>query len=848
MKKTIRLKAVISLFLSALFLLSACTGSAAPDTSAAVTADSATKAEESVTETEEETTGAPLPPPYDDTHAYIFADNGKKTKWITSGAAVSREFNVLKMIPTNHDPMIYCSFSEDERFDSQEYPYVAYRYNITSSINQGVFFVGSENHREFSDSGLTWIDVKNNGKWTDTITDMRKNAFWEGTITAFRIDPINAGWHDKKAVILLDRVGFFKTEEDARAFLDDAKEPDYSEALSVTEGFVKAVIPGGTLSAGYNTDDYMMKLNTAAEIKNGISPLVAVNKDGKQTVVPVSYVNSVGFVSYLSDTAGEYTLIYPEKTVETDADFVAVRGIMSEDEINKTSFSALEISGLLARTVVNHDKLHLVAPNLGRPAGAEDVAGLITQYLNALNIVPYTDPDLAINGRNDINLAVCSGIVPNPSVSAVTGTEMASILTRLVKAVLGQAVLPSNIKDGGGIVIGAWSNFNFDVTDETIKTFADAGLSLLIDLGSIERREVLDTVLNSARKYGVKVLRYNYSPDKFKSSNPDPIPSLCYEYYDFDSYYGNMIFDEPGTDRFEMMADIADHYNKTLPGKFCYYNLLPLYANAAQLKYGASAAKIDYYDPDPDLYEKYVTAYAEKVPGDYICVDIYPYRSTGKSKKNYTEYLRNMDIFSGVCREYGRDFWLFIQSTDYDGGKWAPDYSDIRWQLYIGVSFGVKTFLHYLYNYNNHHALVDEGKTTEIYDAAKKADLEILAFSDDYAKYKNIGAFNMNCDKTKYKYAQFDNQYKDFTAIRDIESSDPLLFGCFEEKDGGGHAFTIVNMNDLNKPKSAEVSFKADGGSLTAWIRGEKTKLTPENGVYKVTLEPAEGVFIMTDR
>ncbi len=853
MKKLVKTAALV---LSALFLLSSCeqaavtTGTDADTTSGDMTAEQtadvttgAVTGTDTETEPEEETTEAPLPPPYDDAHAYIFADNNKETKWVTYGVSASREFNVLKLIPTNHDPMIYCSFTENERFDSQEYPYVAYRYNVKSSVNQGVFFVCSENHTSFSDSGLTWVDVKNNGEWTNNITDMRDNAFWEGTITAFRIDPINSGWHDKKAVILLDRVGFFKTKEDAQVFLDDAKEPDYSESLTITEGFAKAIIPGGTLSAGYDTGDYLLKQETAAEIKNGIAPLVAYETDGKQVILPASYVNSVGFVSYLAPDAGKYSLVYPEKEVKTDGDFVLVRGLMSEAEL-KADKVAKETA---ARVLYSVSPAEIPADtDKSGDADAKFASNIIGQLIGKYKIAVCTDKTLAAKGLSkEEKTAVCSGVTDDIDKKSYTGEEFASLAVRLIKALLGQPVFSSNVSDGDGITIGAWSNFNFDVTEETIKTFSDAGLSLLIDLGSIEQRDVLATVLNSADKYGVKVLRHNYYPDKFNKSKPTEIPAESFEYYDYKSYYGNIIFDEPGTDSFDMMADITDYYNEKLPGKLCYYNLLPMYANAAQLKYGANAAKIDYYDPDPDLYEKYVSAYAEKIPGGYICVDIYPYRSNGSGKKNYSEYLRNMAIFADVCRRYDRDFWLFIQSTDYDGGKWAPDYYDLIWQMNIGVSFGVKTFLHYLYNYNNHHALVDEGKTTEIYDAAKKADLEILAFSDEYAKYKNVGAFNMNCSKARYAYAQFDNQYDGFTVLKDIDSGDPLLFGCFEEKDGDGYAFTVVNMYDLSKKNNANVSFKVDGDrTLTAWIHGEKVELKPENGVYTLSLEPAEGVFI----
>ena len=803
-------------------------------------------------ETEPETeamTEAPYIPPYDDAHAYIFADNNKNTKWTAQGAEVSREFNLLKLVPTNHDPMIYCSFTEDERFDSQEYPFVAYRYSVKSSYNQGVFFVCSEKHPNFSDDGLTWLNLNNRGAWTNVITDMRKNAFWEGEITAFRIDPINGGTLDKKAVIYLDRVGFFKTEEDAKVFLEDAKGPDYSESVTFTKGFAKAVVKGGTLSDGYDSADYLMVRNEAAQIKDGVTPIVVRKADGKETAVPISYVNSVGFVSYVAAKAGEYSLSYSDKRIETDADFVTVRGIMTESAVNEKT-----VNKDLVRTVLYGVFEETLPPtettDHSDPADAKFAAGLIGALIKKFKMSVYEDKSLSVKGLSaDQNTAVCSGIITDINAAALSGEEFASIVTRLIKAVLGQPVLKSNITEKDGITIGAWSHFSFAVSEETVKTFADAGLSLMINLGDIEQEDTLRTVLNAGRKYGVKILRYNYSPSKFNASNPDPIPASCYEYYDYDSYLGNMIYDEPGSDDYGKMAAITEFYNSSLPGKLCYYNLLPMYANAAQLKYGAGAAKIDYYDSDPDLYKKYVEAYAEKIKGDYICDDIYPYRSSGKTKKLYNEYLKNMDIFATACRKYDRDFWLFIQSTDYDGGKWIPNYSDLRWQMYVGLSFGVKTYLHFVYTWYNSYGLVVNGQPTEIYDAAKKADLEILALSDDYSKYKNVGAFNKNCDTSKFAYAQFDNQYSGFSVIKEIKSDDPLLFGCFEEKDGDGYAFTAVNMNNVNKDTKASFSFTLDGEyKVTVWKNGEKTTLNKQNGEYSLTLDIAEGVFVMLER
>ena len=853
MSYKIKITAVLFLLAAALVLPS-CTGGDVVTTTTETDTEKVTETEtEIVTETETETeTEAETEPevvlPYDNTHAYIFAESDKKSSWITQGADISREFNVLKMVPTNHDPMIYCSFDESERFDSEEYPYLAYRYSAKSIFTQGVFFVGSENHPNFSDDGLTWLDLNNKGEWTNTVTDMRKNNFWEGTITAFRIDPINGGEQDKTAVIYLDRVGFFKTKEDAAAFLNAATEPDYSQAVAFSKDFAKATVPGGVLSNGYNSADYLMKAESAAEIKNGVTPIVAVKVNGKTAPVPISYVNSVGFITYLAEQAGEYTLYYPELSGDDDETFVKVRGLMDESALKAASLSQKQGAEIMSKALVLSDKTGFISKYKDGDLSFETAAEMTGEFLSALGVKPATDPGRKVSGKSDnVNLALCSGIVNDINAKTVSGKEFAGILARMIKVILGQPILPSNIKESSGITIGAWASFPSKVTDNTIKTFAECGIDLLVDLGDIESQETLGLALNSARKYGVKVLRYNYSPSKFKASNPDKIPSSNYEYYDYDSYLGNMIYDEPGTDKYKSMAELTAYYNKELPGKLCYYNLLPMYANAAQLKYGAGAAQIAYYDEDPDLYKKYVESYAETVPGDYMCVDIYPYRSSGKNKSTYTGYLKNMDIFASACRKYGRDFWLYIQSTDYDGGKWTPDYADLRWQTYIGMSFGVKTFIHFVYDWGGYeNTFIKDGKPTDIYYAAQKINNEIKALSDDYAKYENVGAFNLNCEKTKFDYAKFDNQYKDFNILTDITSSDPLLFGCFEEKDGDGYAFTVVNMNNVNtKPTAAHLSFRLDGyDNVYIWQGGVKTKLTPHGGEYSVVLASSEGVFI----
>ena len=796
-------------------------------------------------------------------HSYVFANPEDAAVWAGSQAEITYEFGTMKLTPTGHDPILSRTFTEEEQFSADEYSYVAYRYKADCTLDKGVFFVTSTNHPEFHDNGLTFFDVNTGNTWTNVIQPMSQNAFWEDTITAFRIDPINGGTLDEGAVIWIDRIGFFRTYKEAQAFLQSAVDPaENPSSVTIRKGMTKVFAPKGRLQPDYAAADYLPADPAAVSSENNVA---AVTIDGVQRVVPISYVNTVGFLSYMAEVPGEYMGIVladphtrqdiPDTVSEEDYHFVVtVRGILSHEDCAAETVTRGQFADALQNTLLVPMNHILFAPqNADDPLTRADAAEMVGTYLDLLGASPYADPDYYPTDctlTDAGNLACGSGVVTvtdgklSPD-ATLNGGELASLMRRLVLAVLDQPVLPSRIDTDEKIRIAGWSNFSWGVDEETIKTFADAGLNLMISTGDIERDGFLQTALNASAKYGVEILRYNYSPWNFDPAAPAALPASCFEYFDAPAYLGNFIFDEPGTDHYPMMAALTEFYNKTMPGKLCYYNLLPLYANAAQLKFGANAAAIEYYDADPNLYQKYVEAYAEQIPGDYMCVDIYPNRVSGGKKSTYKEYLKNMDIFAEACRKYDRDFWLYVQTTGLDGTR-VPDYADMRWQMYIGLSFGVKTFLHFTYGtYQNNwtDSMVTNGEPTSVYYAAQKANLEIMALSDDYVRYKNLGAYTHKASRCEY--ARFDNQYKDFTVLTGIESEDPLLIGCFEAEDGDGYAFTVVNLYDLYREKDASLQFTLDGDyTVTAWIRGEKVTLEPTDGQYSLELECAEGVFV----
>ncbi|MBE6652441.1 MAG: hypothetical protein E7610_03365 [Ruminococcaceae bacterium] len=863
MKKAISLLLCISFMAGALVACQKPSSDPA-DTRTDHTADSSAPETEPpfVLETEDEEPSEEIVYPYDNTHAYIFAASDKKSVWTSVDVNLTNEFNLLRLQPIGNDPIMRLDFVPEEQFSADEYPYVAYRYKATTTVPAGIFYVASTDYPTMTDAGLTWFSVNTQGEWTNLIVNMKEqNAYWSGQITAFRIDPIND--MDTDAEIYLDRVGFFKTEKDAQAFLNAAYEVDHTTAYHLSNGVSDVLVPAGVASYGDMSADYLPADASLAPVKNGVIPLIGVRHGDQVSIVPVSYVNSVGYINYMAEAKGEYVLYYPEKNPVTDAEFVKVRGILTDAMLDDEKVTRETVWSALRNTLPDRvdqsasdwaASLGLDTSDPQKAATATDISKAVYAYLSHLGVEVYVDPDYypAPNAIKAIKVATGSGIITDIRAASLSGEELAGVMTRLVKAMLGQPVLPSKVEDNG-IKIGGWSYIDWYNIDENMKAAADCGINFLVTTPSNANRRQL---LYSGMKYGVQTLIYDYILWTYDAEHPAPFPAASYKYYEFDSYMGNLIADEPGSDSFGTMALIADRYHTAFPDKLCYYNLLPMYANAAQLKYGANAAAIDYYDSDPDLYRKYVEAYARAVADDYICVDIYPLGSNRPNVKavTYTDYMKNMDIFATVCREYDRDFWLYIQSFNFsDSSTWRADYNDVRFQMYVGLAFGVKTFIYFTFeSYNTDDALLDNtGKPTALYYDAQKANREIMALSDDYMQYKNLGAFNMNCSKGMYRYARFDNQYTDFDILKEIKSDDALLFGCFEKEEGEGYAFSVVNLIDgvdRDRSEPATLTFTLEGEhTVSAWIKGEKVTLTPVNGAYTLQLDVAEGAFVIID-
>ena len=386
------------------------------------------------------------------------------------------------------------------------------------------------------------------------------------------------------------------------------------------------------------------------------------------------------------------------------------------------------------------------------------------------------------------------------------------------------------------IKVGTKGNFQDGmVTEKFLEILADSGLDWVVLTPNNARGEVRDMILDFCDKNGIEV----YMDEPWLLENF----SLDADYKHHPSYTGTYCVDEPGTDDMPALAEVQNKYLEET-GRMPFANLLPMYANAAQLKYGADVAAIEYYDPDPDLYEKYCRTWMALTKCDFISVDIYPFHT----HSTYDQYVENLNIFSRVAREYGKDTNLYLQACGWRTDMRHPSLADLRLQVYAGLSFGFKSFVYWCYtpggfSYMPYHLVHQDGTPSHIYYYAKESIAEVKRLNDVYLGYKNIGAFNFNCtEKTPYLRM---TDPTSFPTITEIKSDDPLLIGCFEANEGNGKAFTVVNMNDPMTFKKASATFKLDKDyKVTAWYNGYPTELSAIDGYYTVNLDSGEGVFI----
>lgn len=410
------------------------------------------------------------------------------------------------------------------------------------------------------------------------------------------------------------------------------------------------------------------------------------------------------------------------------------------------------------------------------------------------------------------------------------------------------SALPAEHFSRERIRLGAWAHFNPQHFGAAcLRDYRDCGFDLLIGSGTESSTRNRSILFQECDALGIEVFVHDGA-----WIHPETAGE---EYFDHPSFGGHYFTDEPGSDAYEKLGKQCEAYHAAT-GKTPYVNLLPLYANAAQLKFGAGAAAIEYYDADPELYRKYCERYCDLVPTDFICTDIYPLNWRNGKRVTYQNYVESINVIATVARERNREFWCCIQTFGWIPSKRTPNASEFRWQCWSLLSFGCRGILCWVYaglNPETPSLLTSEGEKTPAWFDAQTVLREIQAVSDVFCRFRNVGAFTHHASDA-VPYLKMSGEYRNFRTIQELNCPDPLLIGCFEarekknENESRGTAFTLVNMTELEAAQSTIARLKLDvpdGQAVTVYRRGvPQCGQTDSDGFYVIPLETGEGVFV----
>ncbi len=736
--------------------------------------------------------------------AWVF-NNGPDVKSILlEQGQLHHEGGLTKLIPTGSDLSLTVAMGAADAFPADQRPFFAVRYKYDTTLTQAGLFFTTDAMTVLSDRSYSAFSVVGDKSWRNAIVDMRQfdHKNWTGTVTSFRFDPTNPS--DTDSICQISRIGFFPSEEEARNFLDAAIDaPDYSEPTSFVAPLARVLVPGGCLYDGFDQADFMLQSETV-DHPSETTVVRFRPKDGKsgESVIPVCQTNERGFTHMVAKQPGVYRL------VDTDIRVEDIAGLPAKDQA--------AVRFVVAR-------------------GLLDVAGEGRFRPNA----PLADADwqrlVESLAEDDINL--------KNQTRPETRAAVASLLKTAIQDALGTTIespYTNEYLTRDRIRTGAWVSPRQEaIGKDFIETYRSGGFDWIIAHGALGGAENRKMLLRECDKHGIELILGD-------GAYTNPAVATA-EYFEHPCFAGTYVTDEPGTDDYDRLAEICNQYYRATNGKLPYINLLPMYANAAQLKYGASAAAIEYYDPDPALFRKYCDQFCEKFDAPYICTDIYPLDWVAGKRTTYNDYCESINVIAASAREHRKDFWCCIQTFAWVPSKRTPTESEFRWQSYCMLSFGCKGLLCWTYaGYTPEFPsllTIDGTRTSAWYDAAIVFK-EMRNISDAFVQYKNIGALTHNCtDATPY--LKFSNPLQNFSTIKQIQCKDPLLVGCFERKDGPGTALTIVNMSELEEVKTTHIRLRLAGSKAVAWPRGEREELIPDaDGFCHLSLPSGEGVFV----
>ncbi len=302
--------------------------------------------------------------------------------------------------------------------------------------------------------------------------------------------------------------------------------------------------------------------------------------------------------------------------------------------------------------------------------------------------------------------------------------------------------------------IGFWVDPPIDgKADARYAEIAEANFTIVIGGFGARTPETVQRQLALCEKYGLKALvaRAGLAPDKLPES-----PAL----------WGYMIRDEPNAKDFPALRELCDKIRAARPGKLCYINLFPNYANERQL--------------GTKTYEEHVQRFMDQVDVAVLSMDHYPIMHPDRDTRH--AYCQNLEVMRQNALRKKVPFWNFFQSMPF-GGHMDVTEAQIRWQIYTSIAYGAKGVLYFCYytpaggEFPKGGAIIDrQNRRTRHYEQARRINAAIKNLGPTLMKLTSKAVYRVNPQNDAAKVLAG-------SPIKQLTKGDYLV-GVFKHADG----------------------------------------------------------------
>lgn len=204
----------------------------------------------------------------------------------------------------------------------------------------------------------------------------------------------------------------------------------------------------------------------------------------------------------------------------------------------------------------------------------------------------------------------------------------------------------------------------------------------------------------------------------------ETIQKVVLDYADHPAMYAYFITDEPSYCHFDSLGKICQEFLRLDPDHIPYINLFPSYANHDQL--------------GTLTYRHHVRSYLEIVQPPLLSYDHYALMEEGVDRPSY---FHDLNVNREESLRAGIPYWNIILSTPHFNYR-DPSPTDLRWQAYTSLAYGVKGLAYFTYwtpdveNYRN--GIIDiYGERTTKYATVRQLNCEIAKLAPSLLSLKS---------------------------------------------------------------------------------------------------------------